>query len=177
MNICIFGDSITEAVDDKKGGWVGRLDLNRDEVQIINRGVDGDSTDDLVLRFEADIEGKNPDIIVLAIGTNDSMYLSDKGRNHVNFEKFIANLGILKIMAERHANRVVFVGLTPADERLTTPVPWGTGMHYTNREIERYDRAIREFCEKEAAQFIDIHAGFMGYSRKSVQQYTDKPFS
>lgn len=161
MNICIFGDSITEGIDDACGGWVGRLDLNHVDANIINLGVDGDSTDDLVERFETDIEGKDPDTIVIAIGTNDSMYLSDEGHNYVTFEKFIANLGILKRTAERHANRAVFVGLTPVDERLTMPVPWGTGMYYTNRGIERYDRAIRTFCEKEAAQFIDIHDEFM----------------
>ncbi len=161
MNICIFGDSITEGIDDSCGGWVGRLNLNRDDANIINLGVDGDSTDGLVERFEADIKGKNPDIVVIAIGTNDSMYLSDDGCNYVSFEKFIGNLGILKRMAERHAKRVIFVGLSPADERLTTPVSWGAGMYYTNREIERYDRAIRTFCEKEAAQFIDIHDDFM----------------
>jgi acyl-CoA thioesterase I len=161
MNICIFGDSITEGIDDACGGWVGRLDLNRNDAYTINLGVDGDTTDDLVLRFEADVEGKDPDIIVIAIGTNDSMYLSDEDRNYVDLEKFIANLGMLKKMAEQHANRVAFVGLTPADERLTTPVSWGTGMLYINREIERYDRAIRAFCEKEAAQFIDIHDDFM----------------
>ena len=83
MKIVFFGDSITEAGRDKSdpadlgGGYVkiaaGKLrplypDL---PLTILNRGVGGDRTEQLLARIEEDVFAEKPDVVVLQVGIND----------------------------------------------------------------------------------------------------------
>ncbi|HBO16417.1 MAG: gdsl-family lipolytic enzyme [Candidatus Moranbacteria bacterium GW2011_GWE2_35_2-] len=157
MNICIFGDSITEGYyDEEKNGWVNRLKAIFSDDEICNLGISGDSTEDLLKRFDADIKDKNPEMIIFAIGTNDSVYLPAEKRNYVDFNKFNENLKTLIEKSRQFTSNIVFVGLTPVDESLTKPIPWEIEMHYTNEEIGKYNKAIRQICEDEKLKFIDI---------------------
>ena len=82
--ICVFGDSIAwGAVDPENGGWVSslrnyfeskslRADLDTD---VYNLGISGDNTDDLLERFDVEVEARKPDTIVFAIGINDAQFL------------------------------------------------------------------------------------------------------
>jgi lysophospholipase L1-like esterase len=161
MIICIFGDSITEGYyDNEHSGWVNRLKTILANDKIYNLGISGDSTEDLLKRFDADIKGKNPEMIFFGIGTNDSIYLPAEKRNYVGFEKFKANLRSLVEKSRPFTNEIVFVGLTPVDESLTKPIPWQTEMCYTNEEIIKYNSAIRQICESEKLKFIDIFNEF-----------------
>lgn len=157
MKICIFGDSITEGFyDDEKGGWVNRLKILRKDDEIFNLGIAGDTTNDLLARIDADIEDKKPDMIVFAIGINDSIYLPAEKRNYVEFEKFKENLKRLIEKAKAFSDNIIFVGLTPVDENLTMPIEWEAEMYYTNDEVGKYDDAIKEICKKEGLKFVDI---------------------
>lgn len=161
MNICIFGDSITEGYyDNEKNGWVNRLKTIFVDDEIYNLGVSGNSTEDLLKRFDADIKDKNPEMIIFAIGTNDSVYLPSEKRNYVDFDKFKENLKILIEKSKQFTNGIIFVGLTPVDESLTKPIPWEIEIHYTNEEITKYNNAIKQICESEKLKFIDIFSDF-----------------
>ncbi len=161
MNICIFGDSITEGYyDNEKNGWANRLKAILVNDEIYNLGVSGDSTEDLLKRFDADIKDKNPDMIVFAIGTNDSVYLPAEKRSYVDFDKFKENLKTLIDKSRQFTDNIVFIGLTPVDESLTKPIPWEIEMHYTNEEIRKYNDAIKQICKDEKLKFIDIFSDF-----------------
>ncbi|MCP4265507.1 MAG: SGNH/GDSL hydrolase family protein [Candidatus Brocadiaceae bacterium] len=83
--IVAIGDSITQAdthwtVQGHKntiqGGWVTRLEslLEEDfpdEYKVINKGVNGDTAMGVLSRLEKDVVQLQPDIIIIAIGTND----------------------------------------------------------------------------------------------------------
>ncbi|MCK9378783.1 MAG: SGNH/GDSL hydrolase family protein [Candidatus Moranbacteria bacterium] len=54
MNTCIFGDSIIEGYydDEEKNGWVNRLKSIFSDDEIYNLGISGDSTENLLNRFD-----------------------------------------------------------------------------------------------------------------------------
>lgn len=161
MKIFIFGDSITEGYyDDEKNGWVNRLKVGLGKDEIYNLGISGDTSEDLLERFDADVKGKKPDRIVFSIGINDSVYLPNEKRNYIDLDKFKENLGMLIKKARLLTNSIVFVGLTSVNEKLTKPIPWVTEMYYTNEEIKKYDDAIRRICKREKLKFIDIFSDF-----------------
>jgi len=75
--ICIFGASTTwGAWDKEKGGWVNRLrlffDKNYDNVDVYNLGVSGDTSNGLLKRFKIECEAREPTIILISMGENDS---------------------------------------------------------------------------------------------------------
>ena len=83
MKILFFGDSITESgrnllePNDLGVGYVkiaaGKLRLLYPDrkIEVVNRGVGGNRTADLLLRVREDVIGEHPDYIVLQVGVND----------------------------------------------------------------------------------------------------------
>ena len=74
QTICVFGDSIAwGASDSEKGGWVERLKIYMGEHRsgnVYNLGVSGDTTNDLLERFEQEAKARESDVIIFAVGTN-----------------------------------------------------------------------------------------------------------
>ena len=83
MKIVFFGDSITESgrnlldPNDLGVGYVkiaaGKLRLlyPDEKIEIVNRGVGGNRTADLLARVKEDVIDEHPDFIVLQVGVND----------------------------------------------------------------------------------------------------------
>ena len=102
MKIVFFGDSITESnrnlldPDDLGVGYVkiaaGKLRLLYPdlELDILNRGVGGDRTVELLERVQKDVVDEHPDIVILAIGVNDVWHRFLLGRE-VTVEQFTEN--------------------------------------------------------------------------------------
>ncbi|HNY36011.1 MAG TPA: GDSL-type esterase/lipase family protein [Candidatus Pacearchaeota archaeon] len=158
MTICIFGDSIAWGASDyEKGGWADRLKnyLMTEDIDVYNLGISGDTTEELLKRFAVETEARKPDIIIFAIGINDS--LSIKENKPVNLEKFRNNLASLTDKAKQFTDKIIFIGLTNVDETKTNPYfPSETGKSYNNQSIGEYDEAIRSFCEDNDLMFIEM---------------------
>ena len=93
--IVVFGDSIVHGVGDiEKGGWVARLrlyldkDNSKKDFSVYNRGISGDKTEDLLKRFKVECSAINPEIIIFAIGENDSQYITRMDNPRVPLNKF-----------------------------------------------------------------------------------------
>lgn len=163
--ICIFGDSIAwGAVDPEGGGWATRLrnyfeskGLRVDQnVDVYNLGISGDNTDDLTVRFEVEMKAREPNMVVFAIGINDSQFVISENRNRVSLENFRENLEKMIKLAQGKGVEVVMVGLTRADESKTTPIPWNTDKKYLNKDIREYDSVIRDISEKKGLLYVDV---------------------
>lgn len=159
--ICIFGDSITfGAFDAEGGGWANRLKNHfwkeEKDVETYNLGVSGDNTNDLLERFYSENEQREPGLIIVAIGINDSQYIGSGDNPRVSSEKFRANL--LEIISQAHqfTKDVIFVGLTEVDESKTAPIPWKEDTYYDNKNIEKYNSIIKEMCEEKGILFADM---------------------
>lgn len=91
MKIIFFGDSITDAGRDRENkndlgnGFVLfaanklRLLYPEKDLQVLNRGVSGDRTGDLLARIQQDVVEEKPDLVVLLIGINDVWRRFDAG--------------------------------------------------------------------------------------------------
>jgi lysophospholipase L1-like esterase len=162
MKILIFGDSITEGFyDNEKGGWVDRLKNSmikeKDDVSIYNLGISGDTTEDLLERFDTESKKREPDIIIFAIGINDSSYRESKKENKVPLERFKKNIKELKQRAESFTNKIFFIGITNITEELTTPVPWNLDASYLNKNIGEYNKALKDFCNENNILFLELY--------------------
>src|SRR3989304_4152501 len=80
--ICIFGDSVVHA-SFMKVGWVDlfRQYLEKkypnDSIEIYNLGISGNTSEDILKRFEAEILARDTTSIIIAVGVNDSGYIQD----------------------------------------------------------------------------------------------------
>ena len=170
MRVLVFGDSITQGFWDLDGGWVARLrrtydkqmidGVNDDPPTLFNLGVSGDSSDDIVARFDSEAKArKNSEnlAIVFAVGVNDSRTKADT--EFSNTERYQDNLNQLWLSAKQLTDKLLFVGLTPCVESRTTPVRWGdTG--YTNDRIQAFDKTLKDFCEQNNLAFVEVFETF-----------------
>ena len=170
MNICVFGDSITwGACDYKQGGWVTRLrnyfeergdtpmgaDGRLVDVALYNLGVAGDTSDDLLKRFLAEAEAREPDVVVFSIGTNDSQYFKSRDNPRVPLERFKRNMSKLYELALSHTMKIVFIGLLLVDESKTTPVSWAQDKYYDNQGLGLYNDALKALTQEKGILFVD----------------------
>jgi len=152
--ICVFGASITwGAYDSEKGGWVNRLRLDlekRDEdyISVYNLGVDGNTTSDLLERFEVEAKAREPDILIFSIGDNDSALIS--------LDKFEQNLTKLIKLAKKFTKNIIFLGFKLIDESKTNPVPWDKSISYTNEKLSKYHSKLKEVVNKENLMIIEV---------------------
>jgi lysophospholipase L1-like esterase len=159
-NICVFGASTTFGIgDDERGGWVDRLKvfLMKDDIRVYNLGISGATTDMLLERMENEARPRRPDIIILALGSNDSSFRKKLGTNFVPIENFKNNLEKIRKVAIDFTDKIIFVGSTIVDEEETVPIPWNTDASYKNEDIIEYNKAIEDFCEKNNIPFIGIY--------------------
>jgi len=155
MTICIFGDSIVWGASDcEKGGWADSLKnyLMDDDIDVYNLGISGNTTEDLLERFDTEAGARNPDIIIFAIGINDSLSLDKDG-----LIKFQKNISSLTNKARKFTDKIIFIGLTSVDESRTTSYSSEeTGESYNNQSIGEYDEIIKSFCEDNNLIFVDM---------------------
>jgi len=161
QTICIFGDSIVwGSWDPEEGGWVSRLrcylETSDYEIRIYNCGVSGNNTDKLLQRFDVEAAAREPNIVIFAIGINDSQYVNSKNNSRVLIERFQNNLQKLISKAKKFTQKIIFLSLTKVDESKTMPVPWDTTKYYDEENVKKYNSKIKDICNKNSLQFINI---------------------
>jgi lysophospholipase L1-like esterase len=160
MRIVIWGDSITwGAYDPENGGWVNLLRnyLEPRDISVYNCGIPGDNTNDLLKRFHVEAEAREPEVVVFAIGINDSQYTGSRDNSRVPKDKFVANLESLITQAKEFTDKIAFVGLTHVEENKVMPIHWSDeNKNYDNTNIDLYNSIIKRTSEKNNAPFLNI---------------------
>lgn len=170
MNVLIFGDSIALGSWDPEGGWVRRLtkplvkkvidsDM-REDYEVYNLGIAGDTTAWLLERFEFETKtrvSQTETAIVFAVGINDSEYCHSTEQMQVPPEKFQDNLRTLISLAKKYSSQIVFIGLTPVNEAKVDPIPWSPDFSYRNELVKKYNAIIKSVCQQNSVLFIDTY--------------------
>jgi lysophospholipase L1-like esterase len=80
IRVVAFGSSNTELTWSNEGrhNWVNWLSLSLREhigkhVQVINQGISGETTEQLLLRLERDVISYQPQLVIITIGGNDAI--------------------------------------------------------------------------------------------------------
>lgn len=169
--LLVFGTSITHgSCDHERGGWVERLRIflyNNSDFSVYNLGVSGDTSNDILNRFDVEAGARFPEIIIFDMGLNDSAFRKSLDSNFISLEQYKENLSRLYKKSKKLADKVIFVGITMTNEKLLLPAPWATDFYYYNKNAEEYNNVIKEFCEKNDIHFVDI------FSILDLSDYSD----
>ncbi len=125
------------------------------EFFVYNQGVSGDTTEDLLKRIEIESSARDPFLIIISMGDNDSLTESAGGKNLVSLEKYGENIKKIISISKKHTNKLVFLGLKKIDEEKTNPVSWGS-FYYTNANISKYNNKLKDVCKTEGIEFLDM---------------------
>jgi len=104
--VVFFGDSITD--NWSKAGYGGFFPSR----PYVNRGIGGQTTAQMLLRFRPDVIDLQPDAVVILAGTNDIA----GNAGPVSLESIEQNLATMAELAKLHGIRVVLASLLPVSD-------------------------------------------------------------
>jgi len=113
--VVFIGDSITESwkIEGPYGTFPGK--------PYINRGIGGQTTPQMLVRFRQDVIELQPTVVVIMGGTNDIA----GNTGHMTLEQIENNLASMADLATVHGIRVVLCSVTP-----TVDYPWNQIENY-----------------------------------------------
>lgn len=178
--IFAFGHSITQGFWDTEGGWVQRLRKVLDEkslensdkyyFEVYNLGVSGNDSDQLLKRFEPEIEARlweeDDTVILFQIGANDIQYFNEEYSLRTPKEEFRQNILDLISKARNYTDKIVFVG-----EPIITiegPIPWAKDKELSDSRLKNYTDTVRRICENKGITYVDLRSEY------TKQQWSDK---
>ena len=120
-------------------------------IMVINKGVSGDTSRDLLARWESDVMAAHPDYISVMIGINDVWRHFDsvvRQENLVTIDEFRENLELIAEKS-RGVKKLFFI----------TPVFWANTEDEPMFKMKRnFDAMIKSVSEKVGAVFIDAQS-------------------
>ena len=126
--------------------------------QVINAGIGGNSSMDLLGRMEVDVLQKNPDMVLLMIGTNDMVNVA-KFTSYPDYRAHIESMvGSLK------SKDIEVV--------LISPIPVDTAYLFERHAREKFDEEpneklgkvrmiLQDIAREQGLLFIDLHGAFL----------------
>lgn len=156
MRIGVWGDSITYGSHDSEAlGWVGRLRKNliqRDpRAQVYNFGISGDTSSNVLKRFEIEAAASEPSTVIFAVGINDSKQ-NIQGENLVPIDEYSSNLDKLICAAKSVCSGVLIIGATSVEESICNRGEY----YFRNSEIEKYNLAALKIAQGHNLRFVDM---------------------
>lgn len=167
--ITTFGDSITFGVcDNTNHGWCDKLkkyfESKGQHHYFYNLGISGNTTIDILERFDAEAKARvrfkreqDRNIIIFAVGINDSKKIGKEKSPKIEFDDFSANIQTLINKAKSYTKEIVFIGLTPVDENFALNYE---GTIFTNERVSLFNNKIHELCEVNSIPFLDMFEEF-----------------
>lgn len=174
---CIFGDSVTQAAY-VGNGWVNLLRIHLEDkfpddfVNVFNLGVGGNTTDDILARFENESSARIPTSLIFAVGVNDSAYIQNISRPIVGEKMFKSNLERLCDLATKFSTDITFVGLVLGDDSILKPFPGGMedeDWSYDRKRTENYNNILKTVAESRNCKFIQL------LDKLNPEDFEDRP--
>src|SRR3989344_8696771 len=112
--VCVFGDSGVYG-GYAENNWAHKLRLyledSSDEGRFLYAlGIVGNTSVDILDRFEKEALPRKPTSIIFGVGKNDSAYFLDSGKSLVGEKLFKSNILKLTDLAKKFTTNITFVG-------------------------------------------------------------------
>lgn len=137
--VVFMGDSITE-------GW--KLDTSFPGKPYVNRGISGQTSPQMLVRFRQDVINLQPKVVVILAGTNDLA----GNTGPMTLEQTEDNLASMADLATANQIRVVLCSVTPAVD-----FPWYRGLEPAPK-IARLNAWIRDYAAKKGYVYVDYYS-------------------
>lgn len=152
--IIALGDSLTLGYPfNEEKSWVAIL---REEhaLNILNKGINGDTTEGMLERFESDVVKQHPELVIITGGANDAF-------NFVPVQDMIYNYReMIRIALDNDI--VPIIGITlPVDDE------------FAERKLKKFRIRIWEYCEEHSLHRIDFYSELLDTKTGLIKELYD----
>ncbi|MDR1557235.1 MAG: SGNH/GDSL hydrolase family protein [Tannerellaceae bacterium] len=150
-----LGNSITD-------GWWGIDSAFFINNNYLGRGIGGQTTAEMLVRFRADVINLKPQAVVILAGTNDIA----QNIGYISLENIFGNIVSMVELAKVHNILPVLCSILPVyDYR------WRPGLEPAGK-IVRLNSWIKDYAEKNGCVYVDYHSVLKDERDGLPQQYS-----
>ena len=142
--VVFMGNSITE-------GWARFFDTQFAGKPYIGRGISGQTTPQMLVRFRQDVIDLQPKVVVILAGVNDIA----GNTGPATLEMIQDNLQSMTELARANGIRVVLASVLPAAD-----FPWRPGQQPAPK-IVALNQWIRDYAAKNGLVYLDFHSAMV----------------
>lgn len=136
--VVFMGNSITQ-------GWIEQCPEFFEGKPYVNRGISGQTTPQMVLRFRQDVVDLKPKVVVILAGTND--IAGNTGPS--TLEMILDNLKSMTDIAKANGIKVILSSILPAFD-----YPWKPGVN-PNEKIPALNKMIKDYADQNDVIYLD----------------------
>ena len=144
--VVFFGDSITD---------IWKLDESFPDKPYVNRGIGGQTTSQMLVRFRQDVINLQPKALVILAGTNDIAGNTGKISN----EDIEANFASIAELARVHGIGVIFSSILPVHNY--TPESQDFFAQRPTERILALNRWLRDYCAANNLVYLDYFSALV----------------
>ena len=152
--VVLMGDSITDGWAKQDGDW---LKDNR----FVGRGISGQTTSEMLVRFRPDVIELNPEYVAILAGIYDIAC----NNGYIKLENVMGNIKSMVELAETNGIRPILSTLLPAGE-----IGWRRQLGDPRPRIDSLNTMIRGYAETRGIPLIDYHTAMK--DRENAMQET-----
>ena len=137
-----MGDSITD-------NW-GRMQADFfDDNDILCRGISGQTTSQMLVRFRKDVVALHPEYVLIMAGTNDIA----RNTGMIAHDDIAGNIASMCEIARSNGIKPVIVSITPADH-----YGWRMDIKDAAEQIIHVNELLRQYAEESDIPYVDLHS-------------------
>ena len=115
---------------------------------IAGRGISGQTTSEMLVRFRRDVIDLKPKYVVILAGTNDIA----KNNGEIALENVLGNIQSMCELAKAHKIKPILCSVLPADR-----YSWRKEMKPAE-DIIRLNQMIKEYAKSQRIPYVDYHS-------------------
>jgi lysophospholipase L1-like esterase len=117
----------------------------------VNRGISGQTTAQMVLRFRQDVIDLNPSVVVILAGTNDVAGNTGPMTPKMTEDNFTSMVDL----AKENGIKVVIASITPAFD-----YPWRKGLEPAEK-IKSLNTWLETYCKDRGLTYLDYYSALV----------------
>jgi lysophospholipase L1-like esterase len=121
----------------------------------INRGIDGQTTPEMLVRFRQDVIDLHPKVLVVLAGTNDIAGVTGRTTN----EQIEANYASMAELARAHGIRTVFASVLPVNN-YTHDAEESFALRPRDRIFE-LNKWLKDYCARNRLVYLDYFSALV----------------
>ncbi len=153
--IVFMGDSITESWDKLDSSFFNGKPY-------INRGISGQTTPQMLLRFRQDVVNLNPKVVLILAGTND--IAGNTGAS--TLDMILNNIISMTQLAKSNNIEVILCSVLPVLD-----YPWKHGLNPAEK-IDSLNQMIKKYSNENNIIYLDYYSSMVNEHKGLNSQYT-----
>lgn len=125
--------------------------------KVVNAGVGGNTTSDLLKRVDKDVLAKNPDLVIMMVGTNDML----NSKKMIDYNEYTSNLETLIKKIKSNGSELILMSPIPADSTyLFMRHDRDLFNEAPNQKIDKVGSIVKTLALENKVHFYDLNAEF-----------------